>query len=165
MKINIQTLINKPELNFEEETTVSLKNLHLGSGMTDCIAKVCGTVTRQGNSYRVSGYVDTTIKLLCDRCVHEFDYNIHADLYSEFSSDQQYIDGNEDVKPVIKSSIDLSDDVLEAIVMNVPMKSLCKEDCEGMCKNCGANLNIGACECETSDIDLRLEQLKDIFRS
>ncbi|MEG0324957.1 MAG: DUF177 domain-containing protein [Cellulosilyticaceae bacterium] len=164
MKINIQTLINKTELEFAEETTVSLKNLHLGSEKTDYVAKVYGTVIKQGNKYLVSGEIDITVKLLCDRCMHEFDYPIHADLYSEFSSDNQYADENDDVKPVIKSSIDLSDDILEAIVVEVPMKCLCSKDCKGMCKNCGANLNHSVCECESADIDLRLEQLKDIFR-
>ena len=163
MKINIQTLINKPELDFEGETTVSIKNLQSGNKQTDCVAKVNGVVTRKGNNYVVTGTVETTVKLLCDRCMHEFDYPIHADLYSEFSSDERYLDENEDVTPVIKSSIDLSDAVLEAIVMNLPMKSLCKEDCKGMCKKCGANLNHSSCECNGSDIDLRLEQFKDIF--
>ncbi|MGL4344509.1 MAG: YceD family protein [Cellulosilyticaceae bacterium] len=163
MNINIQTLINRPEIEFEQETTVSLKNLHLGSEKTDYVVQVCGKVTRDGNLYRVTGTVDLTIRMLCDRCMHEFDHPIHADLYSEFSSDEQYAGENEDVKPVIKSSIDLSDDILEAIVMEVPMKSLCNEDCKGICKNCGANLNLTACECNSADVDLRLEQLKDIF--
>lgn len=163
MKINIQTLINKPELIFSEETTISLKKLRLGSEITDYVAHVSGTITRQGNQYRVSGEVDVTIRMLCDRCMHEFDYPIHANLYSEFSSDEQYTCENEDVKPVIKSSIDLSDDIVEAIVMEVPMKSLCKEDCKGFCKTCGANLNDTTCDCGSADVDLRLEQLKDIF--
>lgn len=162
MKINIQTLINKDQLGFEEETPVSLK-VGLATTKTDYMTKVYGQVTKNGDLYTVEGFVDVDLKLLCDRCMSEFIYPIHAPLYCQFTSNDEKVDEEEDIKKISKSSIDLSEDILQTIVMNLPMKVLCQEDCKGMCKSCGANFNKGICSCDPSDIDPRLEGLKDIF--
>lgn len=163
MIINIQALITSKQLDFEGEQNVSLKEFNLGTQKTDYMAKVYGEVIRNGTTYIVSGTLDVTIKMVCDRCMVEYDYPIHTTLYSAFSSGEIAPDESEDVKPVIKSSIDLSDSILEAIAMEIPMKSLCLEDCKGICTMCGTNLNRGTCECAQSDIDPRLEKLQSIF--
>lgn len=163
MIIDIQTLINKEVLSFEEEAQVSLRQLDLATTTTDYMTKVYGTVTKYGDLFTVEGYVDLDLKLLCDRCMSEFETPIHAPLYCQFTSNDEKIDEEEGIKRVSKSSIDLSEDILQAIVMDLPMKALCQEDCKGMCKKCGMDLNKGTCSCDRSDIDPRLEQLKDIF--
>jgi uncharacterized protein len=64
------------------------------------------------------------------------------------------VDGEVDLRPLL----------LEQIQLNVPMKPLCKAGCAGLCPTCGANLNAGACGCETETIDPRwkaLEALKE----
>ena len=165
MILNIQTLKNKVEesINFEEIVNISLKHMKLASTKNDYEAKVYGTVTREGDLFTAEGYVDVALLLMCDRCMDEVVVPIHAPLYCEFSTDEKYLGENDDVKQVTKSSIDLSDALVEAIAMNLPMKVLCKEDCKGMCKGCGTNLNKHTCQCEALDIDPRLEQLKNIF--
>ena len=50
--------------------------------------------------------------------------------------------------------------LIEQIQLNVPMKPLCREGCAGLCPTCGANLNEGACGCQTEEIDPRWEGLK-----
>ncbi|MGL4738575.1 MAG: YceD family protein [Cellulosilyticaceae bacterium] len=163
MIINIQTLINQEELSFDETAQVNLSSLNLATTTTDYMTKVYGTVARYGDLFTVEGYVDLDLKLLCDRCMGEFSTPIHAPLYCQFTSTEEKIDEEEGIKRVSKSSIDLSEDILQAIVMDLPMKALCKANCKGMCKKCGIDLNKGTCSCDRSDIDPRLEQLKDIF--
>lgn len=163
MIINIQALITSKQLDFEGEQAISLKEFNLGTQKTEHMAKVRGKVTKGGMMYTVSAEVDVTIHMTCDRCMKEYAYPIHTTLYSAFSSGEITPDESEDVKPVIKSSIDLSDNILEAIAMEIPLKSLCQEDCKGVCPKCGANLNKGTCKCAQSDIDPRLEQLQNIF--
>ena len=48
----------------------------------------------------------------------------------------------------------------EEFVLALPEKVLCKADCKGLCRNCGQNLNNGACSCKSDDIDPRLEKLR-----
>ena len=49
------------------------------------------------------------------------------------------------------------------IVLNLPMKQLCKKECKGLCPKCGKNLNETACDCKEDDINLKMEALKDFF--
>ncbi len=56
----------------------------------------------------------------------------------------------EDGYPVINDRIDLSKIVDDAVLMNLPVSFLCKEDCLGLCSECGANLNNGECKCKNS---------------
>ena len=163
MIINIQTLTKQDTLDFDEEVQLSLTKLRLLSNVTDYKARVYGTVHKEGNLFTVKGDVDVTLIMICDRCMNAFDYPLHATLDDQFSNDEAHYLEDEDIKRVTKSSIDLSDSILESIAMAMPMKALCGADCKGMCLECGANLNQNTCECEKSDIDPRLEALKDIF--
>ncbi len=51
--------------------------------------------------------------------------------------------------------IDLAPLVLEQVVLQIPIKPLCREDCKGLCPRCGANLNETTCDCETEVVDQR----------
>lgn len=165
MKIDIHTLITEPTLEFRETENVSLVGINGAKGKLDCTANVTGTITRDGNKYIVCANVEANLPLVCDRCMKYYQYPIHAQLCSEFSSDKQYLEKNEDARPVVESCIDLSDDIAQAIFIDLPMKSLCKEDCKGLCRVCGHDLNQGSCGCMQDELDPRLEQFKDIFCS
>lgn len=51
------------------------------------------------------------------------------------------------------------------VLINWPMRVLCKEDCKGICSRCGANLNQGSCDCDTADLDPRMAVISDIFKN
>ncbi|MCQ2537140.1 MAG: DUF177 domain-containing protein [Lachnospiraceae bacterium] len=55
--------------------------------------------------------------------------------------------------------------VYEEILLGFPMKVLCDEDCKGLCKVCGANLNLGECGCDRTELDPRMAAIRDIFKS
>nr|WP_307989504.1 DUF177 domain-containing protein [uncultured Niameybacter sp.] len=133
------------------------------SKVTDYKARVYGTIEKRQELFTVTGYVDVTLQMVCDRCMRTFEYPLHAMLDDQFSNSEQELLEDEDIKRVTKSSIDLSDSILESIAMAMPMKALCEDDCKGMCLKCGANLNENTCKCDRADIDPRLEALKDIF--
>jgi uncharacterized protein len=61
--------------------------------------------------------------------------------------------------------LDLDALVQNEILVNWPVKILCKEDCKGICPKCGQNLNVGNCGCDTFVPDPRMAVLKDIFES
>ncbi|MEF9958373.1 MAG: DUF177 domain-containing protein [Niameybacter sp.] len=163
MIINIQTLTKQDTLEFDEEVQISLTNLRLLSKVTDYKARVYGTIEKRQELFAVTGYVDVTLEMICDRCMRTFEYPLHAILDDQFSNSEQLLLEDEDIKRVTRSSIDLSDSILESIAMAMPMKAVCKDNCKGMCLKCGANLNVDTCTCEKADIDPRLEALKDIF--
>lgn len=54
--------------------------------------------------------------------------------------------------------------VYEEILLGFPMKVLCDESCKGLCKVCGANLNLGECGCDRTELDPRMAAIRDIFQ-
>ncbi len=127
------------------------------------IAQIKGKVSKIGDKYIVSGTIDTTIKLVCGRCLEEKDYALFSDLFVEFSQDPAYVSENEEVKLIKGTTIDLTDNILEEVILELPTSFVCSEECLGICKVCGGNGNITNCECSQSVVDLRLEQFKDFF--
>lgn len=161
MKINIHELKKKSEVTFSGLQNIQLRGINPLNPTQDCVADVNGTVTKSGNRYVVKAQATAKVKLLCDRCLEEFECPIQADIYQRYSSDPNEED--EEIYPIIGFEIDLEDVITEAVVLNVPMKWLHDEDCKGICKVCGVNLNKHSCHCDDANIDPRLEGLKDIF--
>ncbi len=59
--------------------------------------------------------------------------------------------------------LDLEEPMREYALLNIPMLPLCREDCKGLCPQCGANLNEGPCDCDTDEVDDRLAALKRLL--
>ena len=66
---------------------------------------------------------------------------------------------------VVKNGLlDIDRELVEDLLLEFPMKLLCKNDCKGICSKCGKNLNNNSCECHTKkEIDPRLAILKTLF--
>jgi uncharacterized protein len=74
----------------------------------------------------------------CSRCLEEFDIELKKDIELNFPVDNK--------NPVI----DLDPDIREEIILDYPIKPLCRTDCKGLCPKCGKNLNEGDCSCGTT---------------
>ncbi len=97
--------------------------------------------------------VDFVAKQTCDRCTKEFDEEFETSFKSIYfishSSDEEkedesgiyYLSPDED-------KINLSNDTMESILLALPMKVLCTEDCKGLCSICGVNKNEEECDCK-----------------
>lgn len=75
------------------------------------------------------------LQIICSRCLspYETDFKKGFDL-------------SYDVRG--KTSLDLTDDIRQEIILEYPMKPLCIADCKGLCQTCGKNLNEGDCGCK-----------------
>jgi len=71
--------------------------------------------------------------LVCGRCLaeHRLDY--------AGSVDETY--------PASAQFIDIAEDVRQAMLLEIPLRSLCRPDCKGLCPRCGRSLSLGACGC------------------
>ena len=98
----------------------------------------------------------------CDRCFSltntnmslEFEHNLVVSLSG---------DSNDDYIEVPDNTLDLDELVTTDILLELPLKYLCREDCRGLCQNCGKNLNNGECGCSKTATDPRLEVLKQLL--
>lgn len=61
-----------------------------------------------------------------------------------------------------KDSLLLEDVLREQVLLSLPVRTLCKEDCKGLCPHCGANRNNQACSCEEGQSDPRWEALGEL---
>ena len=108
----------------------------------------------------LQGTVHSQLELECVRCLEHFLFPVAVELEEIF-----WVPGSgprpEGAYVVSDSGwLDLAPLLREQIWVAIPMKPLCRPDCKGLCPNCGANLNLGPCECETTDVDPRLAALK-----
>jgi uncharacterized protein len=66
---------------------------------------------------------------------------------------------------IIGYDLDVDKLIYGEILVNWPMKILCKNDCKGICNRCGANLNLGECGCDRAELDPRMAVIRDIFNN
>jgi uncharacterized protein len=107
---------------------------------------------------------ETDFHTECARCLRDVVEKVAFDFESTIRVDDnapEYIDSH---AVIIDSSnqLDLTELVSGLVLMNLPMKSLCKDDCRGICAKCGEDLNEGECGC-SPDIDPRLAKLKELL--
>ena len=105
--------------------------------------KINGTVSLTGeHSAFVEGEVNFSISGECTRCLEPTE----KEYLLEFSEGVE--ENNIDGYSVKNDTIDLTKIVDDLIMMNSPLTFLCREDCKGICYNCGENLNKGRCKCK-----------------
>ncbi len=100
----------------------------------------------------------------CDRCglpttaTHEvlLEKSLAPEIESEYSDEIIIV---EDMK------LNLDELVYSEVLLSLPMKHLCHDDCKGICIKCGKNLNDGDCGCVKKEIDPRLQALADLLEN
>lgn len=103
----------------------------------------------------------------CDCCLEEFENEIKASRKIAFTPNQMLIDETSDDVYLIPPSevyINLSPYIREMLLLALPQKNLCSEDCKGLCPTCGANLNYETCQCKQKIYDSRWDALKKLIK-
>ncbi|MGI6703134.1 MAG: YceD family protein [Clostridia bacterium] len=121
--------------------------------------QIKGSVDRDGDLIIVTGEVQTEAILQCSRCLRTVRHSLRAAFKQEYSETG---DG-EDVLPAKVDRIDLEIPVRESILLELPVKVLCTEECRGLCPVCGADRNEGECGCKHEEIDPRMQRLKELL--
>jgi len=112
---------------------------------------------RDGQGIRAQGKIRTTISLQCVRCLEHFNLKINSTFDLIFFpielADRKNTALNPDDMEYIffeGGQINLEKLLIEQINLFIPFNPLCRQDCRGICPNCGSNLNQDACQCEES---------------
>lgn len=136
-----------------------------------CIGPVTGeiTVENTGSLLLVKGQLRAALELSCVRCLEIFERSITIDIKEEFATedtapDVHTIDRDEPEAAAISDYVlDVSELARQQLVANVPMASICRPDCRGICPQCGHNLNQGPCGCPAQPPDSRWAKLQDLL--
>ena len=123
--------------------------------------KVYGKFQNSAGVVSVSAVADFTLSLFCDRCAVPIEKHckipVEHILVTELNDEN-----NVDLICLDSFRFELDELVCDDIFLELPTKFLCKDDCEGVCLQCGKNLNDGPCSCK-KPVDSRLEALLQLL--
>ncbi len=142
----------------------SLKPLTDLNGSVDLIRTNEGILVRADSR--------TSVELTCSRCLTFFALPVRFKIEEEFHPTVDISTGarlpqpdDPDEATLIDAHhlLDLSEIVRQDLTLALPLVPLCRNDCKGLCPNCGKNWNEGACDCEEQELDPRFAVLKQLL--
>lgn len=115
----------------------------------------------------VEGNISLVLMMNCDRCLQEVEQTFDISFSREvLAPNGETEEDSEDEQNFMEGyHLNIEDLISSEILIDWPMKVLCKEDCKGICRQCGKDLNTGECGCDTFVPDPRMAVIKDIFNA
>lgn len=151
---------------FQEDDRVTLDDdLHVVGPLTGHVR-----MRRTNQGLLVDGRVDLTLQLNCTRCLKDFEQSMHVPFTEQFYPTVDVVTGmpmpvfdEEEIFPIdAQHHIDLTEAVRQNVLTALPMVTICREDCQGLCPRCGRDLNLGPCSCKP-EVDYRLAVLEQLL--
>lgn len=126
-------------------------------------------VTVEGEVRNTAGLLDlsfsmqTTLDAVCDRCTKEFSQDKEFFFHCMLAEELQ-VEENDEIELLEEGKIDVGELARTTFILEMDTKTLCSEDCMGLCARCGADLNLGPCSCQ-KEIDPRLAVLATLLEN
>ena len=122
---------------------------------------VSGEVRNTAGILELSLNARSTLDAVCDRCgkafAQEKDVPFACMLAEELQNEE-----NDEIVLLEDGMVDVGDLARTAFILDMDTKTLCSEDCKGLCPRCGADLNLGPCSCK-KETDPRLAVLAKLL--
>jgi uncharacterized protein len=169
MRIDVRELELQPLFLSGE---VPLENLKLEASEVRVLGRIAVRLRaeKHAQQVRVRGNFVAELELPCARCLEpvkvplaaEFDqfYQSHKDHH--LVGEIELREKDTEIAFYFGDFIEVSDIIREQILLGLPMKPVCREDCRGLCLYCGKNRNLDACNCQALFLDRRFAQLLKI---
>lgn len=168
MRIEVENL-NEQGRAFEQTYAAGELSLDDEFARLAADARVRGRATRKRDEVQVRAEIQTSVELRCDRCLAPAPVPVNVEFAALFgqaaeaSAEAKELQGDDlDFSVYEGNSIDLDEIVREQILLALPARQLCRDDCKGLCLTCRADLNTQTCECRHGEIDPRWAALKDL---
>ncbi|MGN0493380.1 MAG: YceD family protein [Acutalibacteraceae bacterium] len=126
--------------------------------------EIVGTVSNKASLVELDAHITYVFEAPCDRCGVDTEKTHTLHIQKSLAPS---IEGEESdsILLVPDMKLDLNELVYSEVVVSLPMKHLCKDDCKGICVKCGKNLNEGKCNCPEKEIDPRLSALAELLNN
>lgn len=118
-----------------------------------------GTIYNDSKTINVIGNIQIEFKIQCYSCGEDFVFNKEIEFNEMFMQN-----ATEENYPIASEMIDLQKAVIDNIILKLPTRFLCKDDCKGICAICKKNKNYNKCNCNDLQIDPRFEKLKQLLK-
>ena len=163
MIINFSDLLSKKNRKKQISLSFELEPFEFEGEEIRAIEKVCveGVAISENDVIVINASIKTKLKLNCSRCLDAFIYPIDIDIEERFTNNKEL--DSEEIMFVDGDTLDITEIIENSIISTLPIKRLCKEDCKGLCSQCGTNKNVKECQCDDFDVDIRLAKLRELF--
>ncbi|HEV2801386.1 MAG TPA: DUF177 domain-containing protein [Pyrinomonadaceae bacterium] len=127
-------------------------------------AKLEGRASKRREQIRLQGTIEASVEVRCDRCVAptvipvnaDFDVTYVPEEVLETTSEATELQADDlTYATYAGDELDLDELAREQLLLALPARNLCREDCKGLCLTCGEDLNTQACHCDAQEIDPR----------
>lgn len=174
MKVKIED-IDKDGLCFDiVEDFEKINTALLDSRLVHYVSPVTASLhirNLEGEIY-VNGTIDVDVVLKCVRCLAELNSHIHSVLNliflrapEEKEAEKELSEEELNICYYSDNELNVYEIISEEIILNLPVKPLCKTDCSGLCPKCGVDLNKDKCSCsKEKGVDARLKKLMEFKR-
>ena len=171
MLINLSDVLSDQHKTVEETVPLTMDVISLRSGdypVTDKDLVHVRVEHIKEKELLIQADTKLTVLIPCDRCLddvkHEFVINStkHVDLGL---SDAELTEELDESNFISGYHLDADKMIFREILSGWPEKVLCREDCKGLCRVCGRNLNTESCDCEDPGLDPRMSVVRDLFKN
>jgi uncharacterized protein len=163
--------LDREEVVIHEKGWVSSLGIDMEPGLIASPCEIYCQVSKGGGLISAKGWVAGKLKLICDRCVKSFEqeyksfFEVHyrpgSEAVPEETPEKVLSPGEMETVYFEGETLDIGEQVRQTLLLSIPMRSLCREDCLGLCAHCGCDLNLETCKCSGSPPDQRWDALKN----
>ena len=171
MLINLSEIMSVPGKIFHMEAPNELESFSLKGVQYEFTYKdpVQITIINLGEKrVSIEAITKLALNIPCSRCLEDvaIDFDIHVSKEVDFrNTDEERVKELDEINYISGYNLDVDLLFYDEILIDFPLKVLCKENCKGICNVCGTNLNYGTCDCESTGTDPRMSVIRDIFKN
>lgn len=166
MKIDLSNLINGSDYQINLDDTIEINEIkteEIDIKLTKPI-DIKGGIYNTDDGIYLQAKVDFEFKSKCARCLKDITIHEQSNLDYQIKFEEDVDDiSDEELIVVSGYTLDLTKPIISSILLSLPMKTVCDENCKGICPKCGKDLNKGQCNCEDDNVDPRLAKLKELM--
>ena len=162
MLLNVKPILNTPGKHLDFQFELDLSDVEFsGRYPISHPVAVSGEVRNTADILELTLNARTTLDAVCDRCGKEFKKAKNVSFACMLAEELQNED-NDEIVLLEDGVVDVGELARTAFILDMDTKTLCSEDCKGLCPRCGADLNLGPCSCK-KETDPRLAVLAKLL--
>lgn len=164
MLFDVKPILHTPGKQLEYQFELDLSDVEFsGRYPISRPVAVSGTVRNTAGILELELSARTTLDAVCDRCGKAFLQEKEVP-YSCMLAEELQNEDNDEIVLLEDGCVDVGDLARTAFILGMDTKTLCSEDCKGLCPRCGADLNLGPCSCK-KETDPRLAVLAKLLEN
>lgn len=164
MLLDVKPILHTPGGRLEFQFDLDLSDVEFsGRYPVSHPLSVSGEVRNAADVLHLDLTAQTTLDAVCDRCGREFSLEKEVPYHCMLAESLENGESDE-IELLEDGKSDLGELARTAFILGMDTKTLCSEDCKGLCSRCGADLNLGPCSCK-KEIDPRLAALAKLLEN